>query len=516
MPQVCILGQTLLLCYWLGSNLGLVRSAKVNLQDSVLRPDDPAAIEDRNVRHLASPPDASLSEEDEAERNELQDSTLESVSIGSIIEARRALSGMETVSNEVMRKPVYKMMLNPSFEPHDPDHKFWQGPTRRYQRGPFGAVAVPRNRWDHWGSDYGELQCDRREDVFCMVSGIVYGGVWDSIAQLGDKCRPHIRTIHLVNNHEDRSHVSVEGKTGTVRWVGGSSNHNWLSLSGMAFNCNHDIYWNPFYGTVNPLTETTQTGWTLVNEWCMLQGELSANEKIVVKLPRVCRPKVDRAVLVDVDNSIGLIWILTNGIIVRDDLVPGEGSSLSLTGVLFSVGDNQQSLTLGEHYWPVDGSLPQVEVGNGLCVCFGAVEGGSPWILDTLAILPPNCRPKKRLVFQSIEMYLQNLCRLDVTTDGNILLVYCSTWPLPNFMHKPAHGLTFYLGSITFAVDPDSKGGDMGSRGEEGKFGVRGAKGPKGGPGPSGPDGPVGDPGSAGAPGNPGDEGQRVLVRREV
>merc|ERR1712080_267853 len=142
----------------------------------------------------------------------------------------------------------------------------------------------------------------------------------------------------------------------------------------------------------------------------------------IAQLPSYCHPKKrlvfnmnhwDRTARVDVLPSGEIIWI--SGV-QRYDWV-------SLSGIAFSVG-KLDTLTLMNGWSPyafykgIYGT-PSVTLQGDICIVDGLVIGGVRG--TTIAQLPSNCHPKKRLVFNMNHHDLT--ARVDVLPSGEIIWI---------------------------------------------------------------------------------------------
>lgn len=385
------------------------------------------------------------------------------------------------------------------------------------ENGPRGREVLVRNGWEHFGGDYGQVRCDLRFGVV-FLSGLLAKGTWSWLAQLGKKCRPMEDLTFNTNNHETSSSIAVYGN-GTVKWIDGGKEHNWVSLAG--------IYYASTSATFAHLYTTT--GWmgcsgsyamwadaryTLVHGMCVLEGMVCRNPEItndiIAHLPGGCRPKEYMVFhtsegfmtqRIDVSDQTGaIIW--KEG--------AGGNAWLSLGGIVFSVSNaNQQALPLNTSSgvrWYTDHTLteaapPSFLAFNGFCVIQGLAAGGTGFDHDIIARLPHTCRPDRRLVFLTYTLQRRKECRVDIRTDGIIELVTCRDNP-----RDPRHSVT--LAGIAFTTVVETLVGPIGLLGKDGHDGDRGTTGQSGGNGSDGMRGPPGPPGPSGFPGDSGPAGR--------
>ncbi|MDJ0861075.1 MAG: PASTA domain-containing protein [Gammaproteobacteria bacterium] len=102
-----------------------------------------------------------------------------------------------------------------------------------FEPGDGGDPLPLHNNWKNHSSTYRGARVARMGDL-CVVSGLIKGTNWGTVAVLPEPCRPAGRLIFNLNNHAKTARVDVK-KTGEILWVAGGKDHGWISLTGIVF-----------------------------------------------------------------------------------------------------------------------------------------------------------------------------------------------------------------------------------------------------------------------------------------
>jgi len=89
--------------------------------------------------------------------------------------------------------------------------------------------------WHNYGASYRPANYVKIGDV-CHLSGLITSTYphWRDITVLPEECRPRARLAFACNNHATSVRIDVD-VDGSVRYVSGRSEHNWVSLSCVRF-----------------------------------------------------------------------------------------------------------------------------------------------------------------------------------------------------------------------------------------------------------------------------------------
>jgi len=106
--------------------------------------------------------------------------------------------------------------------------------TKRGHNVPFA------NGWKN-EKGYAALTVSRHGDNV-IVTGTIRGTRWDQpVATLPKGFRPPAKMVFSVNNHDNSAVVQVF-KNGRIKWLAGTFDHGWMSLSGIKFKTNEKPY----------------------------------------------------------------------------------------------------------------------------------------------------------------------------------------------------------------------------------------------------------------------------------
>jgi len=190
--------------------------------------------------------------------------------------------------------------------------------------------------WVSYGGEYRPISLGK-DNGFCIVSGIIKDGSWNYFGNVDKDCWPDYRLIFSGNNHENIARVDLL-QNGYIQFLGGSSNHGWVSFDGMIY------------------TKTGGMPLTLLNDWsnygyyrdakyervgnvCILSGlikNVNGWSGHIATLPSECRPAKRLVFGGNVHVSNARVDILSDGAVVY---VTGKKSWewLSLSGIHFTV-----------------------------------------------------------------------------------------------------------------------------------------------------------------------------------
>lgn len=233
-------------------------------------------------------------------------------------------------------------------------------------------------------------------------------------------CRPNKRIIFNLNNHQNTERVDVL-PNGQVHWVAGRWQHGWINLDGIQFairdqrGMSTHNGWRNYGGTYRSVT------YTRTHHVCEAEGLLRGNRwgHVMAVLPRNCRP-VQRLIF-NVNNhaKTARVDVQTNGHISWHGGGRDHGW-ISLGGIMFSTrrGKNLPLLSGWRSYGGSYGTAQVYQTGS-LCLVSGLIRGGH-WGRP-MAVLPPDCRPKGRLIFNMNNH--AKTSRVDVLPNGHVVWV---------------------------------------------------------------------------------------------
>jgi len=194
------------------------------------------------------------------------------------------------------------------------------------------------NKWKNMDTGYSPAQLNEQGSL-CMLSGMITGPSLGQVAQLPKTCVPKHTLTFMLNAHHDQMKVTVD-KAGLVRWSGGSSENNWISLSGITFSMS--AYHRSITlknGWINFDTKRyPKANYVVENRLCVLGGLIFAGKfDVVGVLDPACRPrgsKVFNAPTGSDLDKVARINIYPDGRIVW---VGGSQAAafLSLQGIVF-------------------------------------------------------------------------------------------------------------------------------------------------------------------------------------
>jgi len=284
----------------------------------------------------------------------------------------------------------------------------------------------------------------KKQDVVCVLSGVVNGNGRRHITTTLPECRPKARMIFTVNHHTHGLRIDVL-PDGTVEWVAGKRHQTWISLDGIRYAAEGPA------GIVGQAVVPKLTGsaitlddaykvygkgyaapqYNVIGSICVLAGMLSGHNTrgTFAQLPETCRPPYRHIF----DNHV------TDGNTMRVDVLPQgqilyaggamDSNFMSFSGMIFPVvtGKDQERINLGPG-WTDYGSgfaPPTVTQQDELCVLSGLIRR-SDWNVNSwnplLGTLPADCVPRDgNLIFHVNHDYFTH--RVDINTDGTIMWI---------------------------------------------------------------------------------------------
>jgi hypothetical protein len=98
------------------------------------------------------------------------------------------------------------------------------------------AAALPlAGTWVDYGSGYAGATYFKDASGRVHIQGLIRSGEWGGLAQLPPGYWPSERLIFSANNNETITRLDVTAD-GALVFAGGSTNHGWVSLSGISFD----------------------------------------------------------------------------------------------------------------------------------------------------------------------------------------------------------------------------------------------------------------------------------------
>lgn len=199
--------------------------------------------------------------------------------------------------------------------------------------------------------------------------------------------------------------ASVEvNANGVVKWVEGSSD-SWLSLSGLVFPA-LSPGWpielsNGWSNAAAPYAGAT---YTLVGSLCFVEGRIVSGSTwgVLAQLSADCRPTKTLAFNLNVEGSAtSQIEVHINGEVVYS--AGPQVGWVSLSGIVFATATHaQKSLDLADGWVATSGGdfgVPTYSLTHGYCLVEGRVDGTLVSGGGTLATLPVECWPMRKLIF---------------------------------------------------------------------------------------------------------------------
>lgn len=265
----------------------------------------------------------------------------------------------------------------------------------------------------------------RSDGNLVFLGGVVTRPRWGSglIATLPPNYRPgEGRLVFTIcKGKEARVDVLPDGR---VYYITGGSAW-WTSLNGISFNKNRQYGlrlfngWIPYTYGYRRVTTSTERG------LCMISGLIrNGRWSHMARVHRGCWP--DRRLIFNGDNHsrVSRLDVLPNGYIVYTGGYRNHGW-VSFDGMAWTTRGNT-NLRLYNGWSPYGGSYrhPSYKRVGKICVVSGLIRSAS-W-KHFITTLPSNCRPHRRLIFQTNIHH--RAARIDVLPDGRMYWINHKTY----------------------------------------------------------------------------------------
>lgn len=281
-----------------------------------------------------------------------------------------------------------------------------------------------QNGWMPYGAGY-QHPTTTVEGRFCAVSGLTKrrSARRNPLTTLPPQCRPNKRLIFNLNNHEGTLRVDVL-PDGQIRQVAGAWRHKWINLDGIFFavRAQRPIAtangWASYGGVYGSATYTVGAKRARTSDLCELEGLVRRGKwgRPMVTMPASCRP--NKRLIFNLNNheKTARVDVLQNGNVVWI----GGGRShgwVSLSGIAY-VKSAGVSVKLAGGWRNYGGSYKTTTASRVGMLCFvsGLVKSGT-WGRP-FAVLPKNCRPRGRLIFNLNNH--ERTARVDVLPSGEV------------------------------------------------------------------------------------------------
>jgi len=255
----------------------------------------------------------------------------------------------------------------------------------------------------------------RRVGTLCAVSGRINGPVGSVLARLPQTCRPSRRIAFTTAHPSGPVRVDVFA-SGEIRLASNGTRPSFASLTGITFAVPKIHLPPPPAPTNNPPAKSLAL--SLLGGWkaqrpasfrvtagrCLLEGLLTAPSgdlaTFIAALPPQCRPRARVSLLASTSGRRFVrVDVLPNGLVIHGGGAT-RGAYLSLSGLQFPVGSAvHRPLSLRRGWVSLrSGYNKAAFVKKGpVCSLTGTVRtldwSVGKWV-DTIAILPTECRPK--------------------------------------------------------------------------------------------------------------------------
>ena len=257
-------------------------------------------------------------------------------------------------------------------------------------------------------------------EILCLASGLIKRGGWALLADLPEACSPAGRLIFNLNNHAKTARVDVK-PSGEVFWVAGGKDHGWVSLDGIVLKPGEGGQALKLKnGWVNYDGGYRKARVARIGGLCVVSGLIKGGGwSTLAVLPEPCRPSHRlifnlnnhaKTARVDVMPSGEVLWVAGGK----------DHGWVNLDGIVFKPGDGGDPLALHNNWKNYSRGYRGARLARvgGLCLVSGLIEGAN-W--GSLAVLPEQCRPAERLIFNLNNHH--NTARVDVKPTGEILWV---------------------------------------------------------------------------------------------
>lgn len=171
--------------------------------------------------------------------------------------------------------------------------------------------------WRRFGDSAYREPTESKNGDLCMISGIIGNGNWGYFAKFRPDCAPQDgRLIFSGNNHETITRIDVIQGNGFLVRAGGSANHGWVALDGIAFTPNGGNNLALRAGWENYGHEYRPAKWTKTGPVCVVSGLIRGNwNEVIAELPAGCRPARTLTFGTNVHDWTATVDVGTDGVI---------------------------------------------------------------------------------------------------------------------------------------------------------------------------------------------------------
>lgn len=274
------------------------------------------------------------------------------------------------------------------------------------------SLAAP---WRPFGGEYQNPRVDIINGI-CYLTGLV-AGEGGIVGTVPPDCRPSQgRLIFTVVKGDVNSRFDILEDGRIWHIAGGGS--GWMSLNSIYYPVNIDRSIELLSGWVNYGHGYRATTVTKKDGLCMVSGLIrNGGWGYFGRVPSDCYP--DGRLIFSGNNHAGVtrIDVLNNGYLLYSGGSADHGW-VNLDGIAFVPGSGGSNLNLVNGWSNYDNSYRQARYARAgrVCSVSGLIRTGS-WA-TTIAILPSDCRPPRRLIF-GCNVHTRN-ARVDVLPDGQI------------------------------------------------------------------------------------------------
>ena len=274
----------------------------------------------------------------------------------------------------------------------------------------------------NYGEDYEDAFYIKIDDECVLGGSIRKGSSWE-VAQLPEECRPEKALMFSANTYHCRYRLEIH-KDGKIKGVTGEC-HDVIPLDGITFipkDSKKDSValapslesgWEP-YGESSTWEAPS---YTLVDGECVVQGLIRGGSSWshVATLPVNCRPHRILVFTLQNDGFSSRVDVIPDGTVVYK-AGKESGDWISLSGIRFTaIPEGAVFLGYGWQPYGEEWGIPTYTVQDNVCEVIGVIYGYN-W--DRLAILPEDCRPEKRMVFNANNNEYST--RVDVFPNGEV------------------------------------------------------------------------------------------------
>jgi hypothetical protein len=276
------------------------------------------------------------------------------------------------------------------------------------------------------------------QEGLCVLQGtvrekngnVIPGGV---IGHVPDECVPRGGHLIFLVSHNQYTNVVYLFTDGRLIWQGGTREHSWLALSGIAFHAESSANFLALRGGWTPYQSGYRVPlWRRQGDVCILSGLAGSNGNAwVADLPATCRPRErlvfftshyywaarldvlpdGRVLYVEGGRNWG--WVSLDGIRfvadVREDVVFVRQNMTQASDVQVKFADGVNAA--GRGY-----AQPAFSRTGALCLGRGVSSQGS--MTRQLAQLPDSCRPAGDTSSFKAPLAAGEMARFDIDTHG--------------------------------------------------------------------------------------------------